>query len=151
MNNVTTFTHKNHPIRIVDSGNQKFFVIRDICKSLGIKSLNPELTKLTKTAPHYDRIKTPRGPQVVRLVPREDIDELLAAKHGRKAAALRRWLQTEVYPKLYPDDEEKAAEALVCAFLGVMDILMSVPLEFQPMIFLADFDKPRRKTKHEKR
>ena len=151
MSNVTTFTHKSHPIRIVEKEGKKYFVIRDICKSLGIKSLNPELTKLTKTAPHYDRISTPRGPQVVRLVPKEDVDKLLAAKHGEKAAALRRWLQTEVYPKLYPNDEKKAAEALVCAFLGVMDILMSVPLELQPMLFLADFDEPRRKTTHENR
>jgi len=151
MSNVTTFKYKNHPVRIVESNNQKFFVIRDICNILGFSNPNRQLAIHTENVPLYERIKTPGGPQVVRLVPREDVEKILTPNRGRKAAALRRWLQTEVYPKVYPDDDAKAAEALICAFLEVMEFLMNIPLELQPMLFLDDLTTPRRKTKHENR
>ena len=75
---------------------------------------NRQLAIHTENVPLYEKIKTPGGPQVVRLVPREDVEKILAPNHGKKAAALRRFLRTEVYPKVFP---ELAAAALLCAFL----------------------------------
>ena len=46
----------------------------------------------------------------------QDVEKILAPNHGGKAAALRRWLRTELYPKVFP---ELAAAALLCAFLIV--------------------------------
>ena len=151
MSNVTTFKFNKRPVRIVEKDGCKFFVIRDICDILGFSNPNRQLAIHTENVPLYERIGTPGGPQVVRLVPREDVEKILAPNRGRKAAALRRWLRKEVYPKVFPDDDAKAAEALVCAFLEVMEFLMSIPLELQPMLFLDDFDTRRRKTKHENR
>ena len=151
MSNVTTFKFNKRPVRIVEKDGCKFFVIRDICDILGFSNPNRKLAIHTENVPLYERIKTTGGPQVVRLVPREDVEKILAPNRGRKAAALRRWLRKEVYPKVFPDDDAKAAEALVCAFLEVMEFLMSIPLELQPMLFLDDLTTPRRKTKHENR
>ena len=151
MSNVTTFKFNKRPVRIVEKDGCKFFVIRDICDILGFSNPNRKLAIHTENAPLYERINTPGGPQVVRLVPREDVEKILAPNRGRKAAALRRWLRKEVYPKVFPDDDAKAAEALVCAFLEVMEFLMSIPLELQPMLFLDDLTTPRRKTKNENR
>ena len=114
MNNVTTFTHKSQPVRIVEKDGKKYFVIRDICNIVGYSNPNRQLAIHTENVPLYDRINTPGGLQVVRLVPREDVEKILAPNHGGKAAALRRFLRTEVYPKVFP---ELAAAALLCAFL----------------------------------
>ena len=116
MSNVTTFTHKSQPVRIVEKDGTKYFVIRDICNILGFSNPNRQLAIHTENKPLYERIKTPGGLQVVRLVPREDVEKILAPNHGRKAAALRRFLRTELYPKVFP---ELAAAALLCAFLIV--------------------------------
>ena len=116
MSNVSTFQYKNHPVRVVENNGQNLFVIRDICNILGFSNPNRQLAVHTENKPLYERINTPGGLQVVRLVPREDVEKILAPNHGGKAAALRRFLRTELYPKVFP---ELAAAALLCAFLIV--------------------------------
>ena len=116
MSNVTTFKFNNLPVRIVEKDGKPLFVIRDICNILGFSNPNRQLAVHTENKPLYERINTQGGLQVVRLVPREDVEKILAPNHGRKAAALRRFLRTELYPKVFP---ELAVAALLCAFLIV--------------------------------
>ena len=113
MSNVTTFKFNDLPVRIVEKDGKPLFVIRDICNILGFSNPNRQLAVHTENAPLYERIGTPGGLQVVRLVPREDVEKILAPNHGRKASALRRWLRTEVYPKVFP-------EAVAGSFLFVI-------------------------------
>ena len=150
MSNITTFTLNGQPVRIVEKDGSKFFVIRDICNILGFTNPNRQLAIHTANKPLYDRIKTPGGLQIVRLVPREDVDALLAPNNDRKAAALRDWLRTEVYPKAFPDSSADAAKALVCAFLEIMRLIMSFPPEQQPMVIfeIPDFADAGRKAQH---
>ena len=119
MSNVTTFKFNNLPVRIVEKDGKPLFVIRDICNILGFSNPNRQLAVHTENAPLYERIGTPGGLQVVRLVPREDVEKILAPNHGRKAAALRRWLRTEVYPKVFPELAAKAAGTLLFLFLDL--------------------------------
>ena len=150
MSNVTTFKFNDYPVRVVEKDEKKFFVIRDVCNILGFSNPNRQLAVHTENKPLYERIKTPGGLQIVRLVPREDVDALLAPNHGRKAAALRDWLRTEVYPKAFPDSSADAAKALVCAFLEIMRLIMSFPPEQQPMVIfeIPDFADAGRKAQH---
>ena len=113
MSKVTTFKFNDLPVRVVEKDGNPLFVIRDICNILGFSNPNRQLAVHTENRPLYERIKTPGGLQVVRLVPREDVEKILAPNHGRKAAALRRWLRTEVYPKVFP-------EAVAGSFLFVI-------------------------------
>ena len=152
MNNVTTFTHKSQPVRIVEKDGKKYFVIRDICNIVGYSNPNRQLAIHTENVPLYDRINTPGGLQVVRLVPREDVEKILAPNHGKKAAALRRFLRTEVYPKVFPDDATEAVKALLYSFLDIMRLIMSVPLDQQPTVIFGLPDlSPRKATRHENR
>lgn len=116
MSNVTTFKFNDLPVRVVENDGKPLFVIRDICNILGFSNPNRQLAVHTENVPLYERINTPGGLQVVRLVPCEDVEKILAPNHGGKAAALRRWLRTELYPKVFP---ELAAAALLYAFLVV--------------------------------
>jgi len=113
MSKVTTFKFNDLPVRIVEKDGKPLFVIRDVCNILGFSNPNRQLAVHTENRPLYERIKTPGGLQVVRLVPREDVEKILAPNRGRKASALRRWLRTEVYPKVFP-------EAVAGAFLFVI-------------------------------
>lgn len=120
MSNVTTFKFNDYPVRVVEKDEKKYFVIRDICNILGFSNPNRQLAVHTENKPLYDRIRTPGGLQIVRLVPREDVDALLAANNGQKAAALRDWLRTEVYPKVFPGEAAKAAVTFLFVILDLL-------------------------------
>ena len=64
--------------------------------------------------------------------------------------ALLDWLRTEVYPKAFPAPSAEAAKALVCAFVEIMRLIMSVPLEQQPMVIfeIPDFADAGRKAQY---
>ena len=152
MINVRTFKFNDLPVRIVEKDGKPLFVIRDVCNILGFSNPNRQLAIHTENTPLYERIRTPGGPQVVRLVPREDVEKILAPNHGRKAAELRRWLRMEVYPKVFPDDATEAAKALLYSFLDIMRLIMSVPLDQQPTVIFGLPDlAPRKATRHENR
>ena len=126
MNNVTTFKFNDLPVRIVEKDGKPLFVIRDVCNILGFSNPNRQLAVHTENKPLYERINTPGGLQVVRLVPREDVEKILAPNRGRKAAALRRWLRTELYPKVFP---ELAAEAAGTLLFVILDLSCPVVKE----------------------
>lgn len=129
MNPFTTYQFRKMPVRIVRKSDKNYFVIRDICNILGWSNPNRELAKHTENVPLYERIRTPGGLQIVRLVPRADVEKLLAANHGRKAAELADWLQTEVYPSAFPDKRLEAAKALLQAHIAVLLAIMGIPSE----------------------
>lgn len=70
MNPFTTYQFRKMPVRIVRKSDKNYFVIRDISNILGWSNPNRELAKHTENVPLYERIRTPGGLQVVRLVPR---------------------------------------------------------------------------------
>ena len=120
MSNVTTFKFNDYPVRVVEKDDKKFFVIRDVCNILGFSNPNRQLAVHTENKPLYDRIRTPGGLQIVRLVPLEDVEKLLAPNHGRKAAALRRWLRTELLPRVFHHSAAGAAVSLVFVILDLL-------------------------------
>ena len=126
MSNVTTFKFNDLPVRIVEKDGKPLFVIRDVCNILGFSNPNRQLAVHTENVPLYERINTPGGLQVVRLVPREDVEKILAPNHGGKAAALRRWLRTELYPKVFP---EVAADAAGTLLFLILDLFCPVVKE----------------------
>ena len=126
MSKVTTFKFNDLPVRIVEKNGKPLFVIRDVCNILGFSNPNRQLAVHTENKPLYERIGTPGGLQVVRLVPREDVEKILAPNHGRKASALRRWLRTELYPKVFP---ELAAEAAGTLLFVILDLSCPVVKE----------------------
>ena len=118
MSNVSTFKFNDRPVRLVKANDRLLFVIRDICNILGFSNPNRQLAVHTENKPLYERIKTPGGLQVVRLVPREDVERLLKPNHGRKSIFLRRWLFTEVYPVVFPHLMAAARQMLMCVLVN---------------------------------
>lgn len=121
MSHFTTYQFRKMPVRIVRKNDKNYFVIRDICNILGWSNPNRELAKHTGNVPLYERIRTPGGLQVVRLVPRADVEKLLAANSGHKALLLERWLRTELFPKL---NETEKNTAQVRSQIAVLWIFM---------------------------
>ena len=144
-----TYKFRKMPVRIVRLDNGKnYFVIRDICNILGFSNPNRILAQYTENVPLYERINTPGGLQVVRLVPREDVERILAPNNGRKALLLERWLKREIFPKL---EEVESVYSFLAEHLAFMQEIMSVPIEEQPNVIFCLADLPvcidRRKVK----
>ena len=149
MSELITYEFNKMPIRIVrlDDGKH-YFVIRDICNILGFSNPNRILAMYTENVPLYERINTPGGLQVVRLVPHEEVERILALNSGRKALLLERWLKREIFPKL---EEIETVYSVLAEHLAFMQKIMSVPLEEQPDVIFCLPDLPvsidRRKVK----
>ena len=127
MAELITYKFRKMPVRIVrlDDG-KNYFVIRDICNILGFSNPNRILAMYTENVPMYERIPTPGGLQVVRLVPREDVEKILAPNNGRKALLLERWLKKGVFPDLEADEKAMAqVRSLVVSFVSAMHTLMT--------------------------
>ena len=139
MSELITYEFNKMPVRIVRFKDGKhYFLIRHICNILGFSNPNRILAQYTENVPLYERIRTPGGLQVVRLVPREDVERILAPNNGRKALLLERWLKKEIFPKL---EEIESVYSFLAEHLAFMQEIMSVPIEEQPMLFfeLPDF------------
>lgn len=100
MKKTDTFQFEDMTIRIVRLKDEAFFVIRDICNILGLPNPNRSLSRCCRNKPKYERIKTPGGLQVVRLVPPDDVAKLLHSNRGQKAKALLEFFNGEVLPEL---------------------------------------------------
>ena len=149
MAELITYKFNKMPVRIVQFEDGKhYFVIRDICNILGFSNPNRILAIHTENVPMYERIPTPGGLQVVRLVPREDVERILAPNNGRKALLLERWLKREIFPKL---EESESVYSILAEHLAFMQEIMSIPLEEQPDVIFCLPDLPvridRRKVK----
>ena len=149
MAELITYKFNKMPVRIVQFEDGKhYFVIRDICNILGFSNPNRILAIHTENVPMYERIPTPGGLQVVRLVPREDVERILAPNNGRKALLLERWLKREIFPKL---EESESVYSILAEHLAFMQEIMSVPIEEQPDVIFCIPDLPvridRRKVK----
>ena len=127
MSELFTYKFRKMPVRIVRLDNGKnYFVIRDICNILGFSNPNRILAQYTENVPLYERIRTPGGLQVVRLVPREDVERILAPNNGRKALHLERWLMKNIFPALEADEVALAqVRSLVVGFVSAMHTLMT--------------------------
>lgn len=100
MKKTDIFHFDGMPIRIVWLKNEAFFVIRDICDILGVSNPNRALSKCCRNTPKYERIRTPGGLQIVRLVPPADVAKLLHGNNGMKAESLLVFLHEEVLPEI---------------------------------------------------
>ena len=127
MSKLSTYKFNKMPVRIVRHDDGKnYFVIRDICNILGFSNPNRILAKYTENKPLYERIKTPGGLQVVRLVPREDVEKILAPNKGRKAFLLGHWLEADIFPILEEDEISFAwVRSLIVGFVSTMHTLMT--------------------------
>lgn len=88
MNKITAITVLGMPIRKVETPDGQFFVIRDICDILGLSNPNRALSRCCNNPPKYERLTTPGGKQIVRLVPPDDVRTLLKCFRGKLGQTL---------------------------------------------------------------
>ena len=97
---ISTFHYNDHPVRIVEVNGKDYFVVRDICDIIKLSNPNRALALYTDNVPFYNRLPTPGGLQVVRLVPAADVSELLYNYDTRACFLLNIWLICAVFPVL---------------------------------------------------
>lgn len=140
MSNVTVFIFGKMPVRVVARDVENLFVIRDICNILGFSNPNRELSKHTENVPLYERIRTPGGLQIVRLVPLSDVERLLDANKGNIAPKLHLWLLREVVPAIRKGTSD--VKGLLDGYFDFLQEIMSIPLRQQPAVAFSLTDLP---------
>lgn len=95
-----TFNAQSNPVRTVRIGGQPYFVAKDVCDILGIRFHRDALSKLDDDERGSLLVDTLGGPQQMTAVPESGLYHLIFQSRKPAARAFRRWVTSEVLPKL---------------------------------------------------
>ena len=103
----TVFCGKT-PVRTFAVNGRTKFAARDLCGIIGYSAPHMMLAPLNKR-PEYIDAMTRGGTQKIRVVEREDLDQVLARSRHRNAGKLRDWLRKGVKAAVKAEAKPKAA------------------------------------------
>ena len=99
-NEVKSFNFDNSEIRTVVLNDQPYFVGKDVCDSLGIKSHRDSLKALDSDERRESEIPTPGGKQNLVVVNESGLYHLIFRSNKPEARRFRKWVTSEVLPAL---------------------------------------------------
>ena len=87
-------------VRAIVMNGVPMFSSTDLCDVLGYVNPHKILSRCCDSSPEYVRVMTAGGPQSLRMIGRNDIENLLL-NYSRKpeAKTLWRWFENEVFPE----------------------------------------------------
>ena len=97
-NNPETVFYGETPIRTFTMNGKTTHAARDLCGILGYSAPHKMLDRFVKAKPEYIDVVTNGGTQKLRVVEREDIEQVLTHSRHRNVAKLRDWLRKDVKP-----------------------------------------------------
>ena len=93
-NNPETVFYGETPIRTFTMNGKTKYAARDLCGILGYSAPHKMLDRFVSAKPEYNAVVTNGGTQKLRVVEREDIEQVLTHSRHRNVAKLREWLCT---------------------------------------------------------
>ncbi len=95
-----TFNAQSNPVRTVKIGGQPYFVAKDVCHVLSISNHNDAIGRLDEDEKRGSVLPTPSGTQSLVVVSESGLYHLIFQSRKPAARAFRRWVTSEVLPKL---------------------------------------------------
>lgn len=100
MNAVQVFESAGQSLRVVEIGNEPWFVAADVCRALGISRTDDGVGRLDDDEKGAASIRTPGGAQEMRVVSEAGLYTLIMGSRKQEAKAFRRWVTHDVLPAI---------------------------------------------------
>lgn len=116
MTELIPFTYGNQPVRVVSIDGAPWFVLADLCRTLGLtRSAGQVAQRLDEGVRQTYTLETAGGRQAMTIVSEPGMYEVVIRSDKPEAVTFRRWITTEVLPSirkrggyLTPEAAEKA-------------------------------------------
>ena len=101
MSNIELFQHDDWNVRVVDVDGEPWFVVADVCKSLGIANARDAVARLAEDGVGTaDIIDSLGRKQTANVVDESGLYELIFQSRRPEAKEFRRWVTREVLPQI---------------------------------------------------
>lgn len=97
---IIPFSYANNQIRVISISNETFFVGKDVCEALGLRSHRDALSGLDPDETRGSVIPTPSGNQTMICVNESGLYHLIFKSRKPEAKTFRKWVTNEVLPRL---------------------------------------------------
>lgn len=98
--NVIPFAFEDSLVRVVQRGEEPWFVGKDVCQVLEIRDHRQALNRLDEDERGGCIVPTPGGPQEVVVISEPGVFRLIFTSRKEEAERFKRWLAHEVLPQL---------------------------------------------------
>jgi len=100
-NQVQIFESKEFgKVRVVEQGGQPWWVLRDVCKALGLRSANNVAVRLDEDEKGVIQINTPGGKQNTTVISESGLYAVILRSDKSQARAFRKWITSTVIPSI---------------------------------------------------
>lgn len=109
---VVPFSYQDHPVRTIQLEGSSYFVGKDVCKVLGLKSHRQTIKRLDDDEKKESQIVTPSGLQKMIVINESGLYHLIFRSRKPEAKRFRRWVTSEVLPALRKTGSYQTTTAL---------------------------------------
>ena len=100
MNDLQVFDYQDKEVRTVQIDGETWFVLKDVCGILGIKSTADVFARLDEDEKGVGLIDTPGGGQKMSIVNESGLYSVILRSDKPEAKPFRKWVTSEVLPAL---------------------------------------------------
>ena len=100
MNNIQIFKYENNDVRTVEQDGEPWFVLKDVCKALGIGNSRMVVDRLDEDEKGVSQIDTPGGLQNVSIISESGLYNVILRSDKPEAKPFRKWVTSEVLPSI---------------------------------------------------
>lgn len=98
-NALQVFNYEGNQVRTVKKNDETWFVAKDVCDILGIKT--EQIRRLDDDEKGLHKTQTPGGIQNMAIVSEPGLYNLISRSHKKEAQKFNRWVRHEVLPSLH--------------------------------------------------
>lgn len=100
MNSLSVFNFENNQVRVITKNNEPWFVVKDLCKVLGISKQRDAISRLDEDERGSVKLDTLGGKQNLNIVSESGMYALVLTSRKQEAKPFRKWITSEVLPAI---------------------------------------------------
>lgn len=118
MSNIQIFNYQSNEVRTVEMGGEPWFVLKDVCNTLGISKYRDTAARLDADERGSVEVDTLGGTQQVIAVNESGLYHVILRSDKPEAAPFRKWVTSEVLPSIRKNGAYMTPETLQAAILN---------------------------------
>lgn len=100
MNEMQVFKYKDNEVRTVEQGGEVWWVLKDVCRVLGISKHRDTASRLDEDERGSVKVDTPGGPQNMTIINESGLYKVILRSDKLEAKKFTRWVTHEVLPSI---------------------------------------------------